>query len=164
VYDALTEGFHPLTAVLHRYKYRREVNLAPTLARLLSERAPLQIAGYDIIVPVPLHLDRLRWRGFNQAQLLAAPLARRHGVVLNPFVLERIRATVPQVELNGADRRRNVARAFRVTQPRDVHGRNILLVDDVYTTGATAEECTRALLRAGAGAVDVLVLARAVLR
>jgi ComF family protein len=114
-------------------------------------------------MPVPLHVSRLRWRGFNQAQLLATPLARQAGVPLDALSLERIRHTRPQVELTEAERRRNVAHAFRVTRPGRVHRRRILLVDDVYTTGATVDECSRELKRAGAASVDVLVLARAVL-
>jgi len=162
IYDAKS-GKHPFNAVLHRYKYARDVSLAVPLSRLLTERAPLDPAAYDLIVPVPLHIDRLRWRGFNQAQLLAAPLARRAGVPIDAFVLERVRATQPQVELNNVERRRNVVRAFRVAEPERVRRRRILLVDDVYTTGATAHECAKALMRAGGHSVDVLVLARAIL-
>jgi ComF family protein len=152
----------PLKMVLQRYKYSRDVSLARPLGALLAERAPLPIGDYDVLMPVPLHIDRLRWRGFNQALLLAHRLAG--GVAVDAMSLQRVRPTVPQVELTETERRRNVAGAFRVARPDRVRGRRILLVDDVYTTGATVDECSRALLRAAARAVDVLVLARAVLQ
>jgi ComF family protein len=164
LYDAADTVQHPLKSVLQRYKYNRDVSLAGPLAGLLSERCPLVIPAYDVIMPVPLHVSRLRWRGFNQAQLLAKPLARRAGVSVDPLSIERVRPTRPQVELSEAERQRNVAHAFRVTRPECVRQRRILLVDDVYTTGATVDECSRELKRAGAASVDVLVLARAVMR
>jgi ComF family protein len=156
----------PLRQALQRYKYGPDVSLAPALAKVLTEHASmvLSVNTYDLIMPVPLHISRLRWRGFNQALLLARELARQQRVPIDPFVLERVRATAPQVELDDAARRRNVARAFRVVDPARIRGRRVLLVDDVYTTGATANECSRTLLRAGAAHVDVLVLSRAVLR
>lgn len=164
LYDAADTGQHPLKAVLQRYKYNREVGLARPLAQLLFERCPVAVGAYELIMPVPLHVARLRWRGFNQAHLLVKPLARRAGVPLDALSLERVRPTRPQVELTETERRRNVAHAFHVTRPERVRQRRILLVDDVYTTGATVDECSRALKRAGAASVDVLVLARAVLQ
>jgi ComF family protein len=163
IYDAADSVTHPLKTVLQRYKYGRDVTLVRPLARLLTERSPLVLADYDLIVPVPLHLDRLRWRGFNQSQFLAHALARGSGIRVDAFSLQRMHATRPQVQLREADRRHNVRHAFRVARPGHVHGRRLLLVDDVYTTGATADECSRVLRRAGARSVDVLVLARAVL-
>ena len=153
-------GADPLKAVLQRYKYNRDVGLAPALGALLAHRAPLSAAAYDVIIPVPLHISRLRWRGFNQAQLLAVHFAGP--CTIDPHSLARVRPTRPQVDLHESERRRNVAGAFRVTRPARIDGRRILLVDDVFTTGATVDECSDALLRAGAHSVDVLVLARAV--
>jgi len=150
----------PLKLVLHRYKYNRDISLAPLLGALLAQRTPLAAAAYDVIVPVPLHISRLRWRGFNQAQLLAHYFAGN--AAIDPYSLTRVRPTRPQVDLNESERRRNVAGAFRVTRPECVDGQRILLIDDVYTTGATVDECSHALRRAGARSVDVLVLARAV--
>jgi ComF family protein len=163
LYDAADTVEHPLKSVLQRYKYNRDVSLAGPLAELLSQRCPVVIPAYDVIMPVPLHVSRLRWRGFNQAQLLVKPLARRAGLPVDALSMERVRPTRPQVELTEAERRQNVAHAFRVTRPERVRQRRILLVDDVYTTGATVDECSRELKRAGAASVDVLVLARAVL-
>jgi ComF family protein len=150
-----------LARVLHDFKYRRDVTLAPVLADLLIRRCPLAVT-HDLIVPVPLHRDRLRWRGFNQSLLLARRLGARFTVPVDPFTLVRTRPTPPQVGLDEADRRRNVAGAFAVARTAAVAGHNALLVDDVYTTGATVEECARILKRAGARHVDVLVLARVV--
>jgi len=152
-----------LAKVLHRFKYAPDVTLAPALGSFLVDRCPFS-GCYDLIVPVPLHLERLRWRGFNQALLLAKPLARHLNIRVDPFVLERIRATPPQVGLAKKDRHRNMAGAFAVRKPSAVRERSALLVDDVYTTGATVNECARTLRRAGARQVDVLVLARAVLQ
>ena len=163
VYDAADDVAHPLKAVLQRYKYSRDVSLAPALAQLIFERNPLPVTAYDVIMPVPLHLARLRWRGFNQAQYLAHHLARAGRVPMDALSLERARPTRPQVQLNESERRRNVAGAFRVARPQAVARRRILLIDDVYTTGATADECSRVLRRAGALSIDVLVLARAVM-
>lgn len=162
IYDAADAIPHPLKSVLQRYKYSRDVSLANPLGRLMAERCPIAVATYDVLMPVPLHLTRLRWRGFNQAQLLARSLARTANVPVDPISLQRTRATRPQVELSETERRRNVAHAFRVVRPQYVRRRRILLVDDVYTTGATVHECARALLQADAHSVDVLVLARAV--
>lgn len=163
LYDAADTRNHPLKSVLQQYKYNRDVWLARPLAALLVERAPFAVEAYDVLMPVPLHVQRLRWRGFNQAQFLAQPLARATGVALDSHSLQRVRPTRPQVDLDEKERRHNVAGAFRVTRPQRIEGRSILLVDDVYTTGATVNECSRALLQAGAQRVDVLVLARAVL-
>ncbi len=163
IYDAAGTADDPLKSVLQRYKYNPDVSLARPLRVLLMERSPLAVDTYDVVMPVPLHPQRLRWRGFNQAQLLARPLARAAGVALDCFSLQRVRPTRPQVELDETERRRNVARAFQVVRPQRVDGKRVLLVDDVLTTGATVEECSRVLRRAGAAAVDVLVLARAVL-
>jgi ComF family protein len=150
----------PLMDALHRFKYGRDVTLAPVLGAYLTEHAPLTI-DHDLLVPVPLDLERLRWRGFNQAAALTRVLAARSRRRWDPLALRRCRATAPQVGLGEDERRRNVARAFAVREPAAVRGRSILLVDDVMTTGATAEECAKAMRRAGARRVEVLVLARA---
>ena len=122
------------------------------------------IAGAELIVPVPLHYRRLVKRGYNQAGWLAAAISRQSGVAMHPAILRRTRPTRTQGGLNTRERRRNVAGAFAVP-PRmggRVDGRHVLLVDDVLTTGATLNGCARALKRAGAASVDVLVLARVV--
>jgi len=150
----------PLIDALHRFKYERDVTLAPILGAYLSDRCPLPV-DHDVIVPVPLDLTRLRWRGFNQAAMLAAALARRTGRPIAPRALTRCRLTAPQVGLGEEERRRNVADAFAVRDCRSIEDTRVLLVDDVMTTGTTVNECAKMLRRAGAIAVDVVVLARA---
>jgi ComF family protein len=109
-----------------------------------------------------LHPKRLRWRGFNQSGLLARQVSRAYGVPMDPFVLLRKKETLPQTQLSEEERRKNVRGAFALNPARSVDGKTVLLVDDVYTSGATVNECSRTLLRAGAEEVTVLTLARAV--
>ncbi|HEV8676443.1 MAG TPA: ComF family protein [Methylomirabilota bacterium] len=158
-----------LRAAIHALKYQRRQPIAVPLAALLAEAGARLLgfapddesaAPFDAIVPVPLHPARLAERGFNQAELLAAPCARRWQRPLLTRALLRTRPTRPQTELDAASRRRNVAGAFTVGEPAAVAGRRLLVVDDVLTTGATAGAAARALRRAGARAVGVLVLAR----
>jgi ComF family protein len=150
-----------LSRAIHRFKYGRDVSHARPLADLMT--AVLRnVSGYDAIVPVPLHLARLRWRGFNQAVLLARPIARFWRIPLEALALRRSRPTAPQVGLGEAERRRNIAGAFEIRDSAAIRRRRILLIDDVYTTGATVEECSRIVLEGGALAVDVAVVARAI--
>jgi len=150
----------PLARAIRRLKYDRDVSFAKPLAALLIERFRGDFT-YDAIVPVPLHLSRLRWRGFNQAVVLGKPLSAHRVCPMHALALERVRPTPPQVGLGGEARRRNMANAFRVRPEWRLSGKRILLVDDIYTTGATVDECAKVLRRAGASAVGVAVLARA---
>ena len=134
------------------------------MANWMVQAGPDLVARAELIVPVPLHYRRLAARGYNQAAWLAAAVSRRTGVAMHPALLKRVRATPSQGGLNARARRRNVAGAF-VVPDRSAHrlaGKTVLLVDDVLTTGATLNGCTRALLKAGAASVDILVLARVV--
>ncbi len=158
-----------LRAAIHALKYGRRTVVARPLAALLADAgarllptAPGTGPGdlIDALVPVPLHPARLAERGFNQAELLAAPCARAWQRPLLAHALLRRRPTRPQTELDAAARRENVAGAFAVARPEEVRGRRLLLVDDVLTTGATAWAAARALRQGGAAAVGVLVLAR----
>jgi len=161
VYAHNDEG-SPIARALARFKYGRIVSLAGPLGSLLRYAGPLDAFAYDWLTPVPLSLERLRWRGFNQSLLLAHAL--NTGTVA-PALLERSRPTRAQAELRKKDRRGNVRGAFRVRAGAEslVRGARILLVDDVLTTGSTANECALALRRAGARVVDVLALARVTL-
>ncbi len=121
------------------------------------------LADADLIVPVPLYRSRLWSRRFNQSALLARAVGRLTGVPVDCFLLGRVKRTPSQVGLTAEQRRRNVAGAFRVMGARgQLKGKRIVVVDDVITTGATADACARTLKRAGAARVDVLALARAV--
>jgi ComF family protein len=132
------------------------------LGGVLGRVCPFAAGEHDIVVPVPLHAARLRRRGFNQAWMLAMPVARRLRVPIAGTILRRIRPTTSQVALPERARRQNVRDAFAAVPRRPLDGLRVLLVDDVFTTGATVAECARVLCAARAGAVDVLTLARAV--
>lgn len=152
-----------LARAIARFKYGRIPSLAGPLTELLRYGCTLNPSDYDWVAPVPLSLERLRWRGFNQSLLLARPLSSR--AHLAPALLERVRATRPQAELGRRERQANVRGAFRVRRDfaTRLKGAAILLVDDVMTTGATAHECSVGLRKAGAAHIDVLVLARVAL-
>jgi ComF family protein len=145
-----------------KLKHADRTDLAPLFVRWLSRAAADLLAEAEAIAPVPLHPLRLLKRRYNQAAEIARPLARLSGTAYLPDVLVRRRATESQGGKSGSGRRRNVAGAFVVPERRrvQVEGRRILLIDDVLTTGATAEGCARALKQAGAARVDLAVLAR----
>ena len=146
------------------FKHGDRTEAAPPFAGWMARGGAELLADAELGAPVPLHWRRLLARRYNQAALLAWPLARQAGARAVPDLLLRRRATPSQGRLSRAERARNVAGAFAVN-PRHaalLRGRRLLLVDDVMTTGATVSACARVALRAGAAAVDVLVLARAV--
>lgn len=146
-----------------KLKHADRTDLAPLFARWLSRAARELIDEADAIAPVPLHPLRLLRRRFNQAAEVARALSRLTGTAYLPDALVRRRATASQAGRSGSGRKRNVAGAFEVPASRRdrVAGLRILLVDDVLTTGATAEGCARALKAAGAARVDLAVIARA---
>ena len=151
-----------LRALVQRFKYDGFRPLAKPLGRFLLHAAErLSEQSFDLAVPVPLHRKRQRQRGFNQAELLAAEVARLRKIPLSVKDCVRVRDTPPQTGLRAAERRRNVAGAFDVPQPERVRGRRVLLIDDVLTTGATASACAEAIRKAGAKGVWVATLARA---
>jgi ComF family protein len=145
---------------IHALKFRGKRTVAAALADLVHERLGAVFpADVSALVPVPLTADREYERGFNQALLISERLGRLLDVRVEPRWLRRVRATRPQTELSSAERRANVRRAFAASPA--VAGHHVVLVDDVVTTGATAAECARALLGAGAQRVGVVAVARA---
>jgi ComF family protein len=148
-----------LRKAIHRLKYSRDLGLGEVLARSLIEL--LNDIGWeiDIIIPVPLSLDRLKERGYNQASLLALPMALRLGLPYRPKLLMKVKETKSQVGLSVEMRRQNVAGSFKANS-HSVQGKSILLVDDVATSGATLDACAGALLEAGSSYVYGITLAR----
>ena len=145
-------------------KHGDRTDMARACGAWMARAGAELVAEADLVAPVPLHWRRLFTRRYNQAALLARMVARDADAVLAPDLLRRARWTGSQAGLKAKERRRNVRQAFEVP-PRwqaKLEGRTVLLVDDVLTTGATVEACTRALMQAGAAHVDVLTLARVV--
>lgn len=147
--------------VVLKLKYGRKVGLARTLARYM---APLRDAGMDeaLVAPVPLHRSRLWSRGFNQAGLVARALGRTWVLTVDQRLLVRTRRTPPMKGMSASERKRTVAGAFRLREGASVEGRDVILVDDVFTTGSTAEACAKVLHKAGARRVELICWARVV--
>ncbi|MGI9353100.1 MAG: ComF family protein [Rhizobiaceae bacterium] len=143
-------------------KYSDRGDLLPWLARWMAVAGSELLEDADIVLPIPLHKSRLRKRRFNQSAELARHIGDSFGIEYAPELLLRHRATRQQVGLSQAQRDRNVSGAFIVPDSMKIHikNRHILLVDDVYTTGATAKAAARALKRGGAGNIDVMVFAK----
>jgi ComF family protein len=155
----LYEEEGPSGQAIKRFKYNRRLDMLPVMHAWLQQPLCLTLVQEaDLLAPVPLHPSRLKQRGFNQAQLLAqafpeAPLERE--------LLARQRHTPPQTSLRTSkERRDNVKGAFTVPRPELVEGKSVLLIDDVFTTGATVKECAKVLRRAGAREVNILTVAR----
>ncbi|MBC7106069.1 MAG: ComF family protein [Firmicutes bacterium] len=152
-----------LRRAVHRLKYGRRAFLGEVLGRLLADlvREDPALCRAQAVVPVPLYAARRHLRGFNQAEVLARATAGPLSLPVHCNVLRKIRGTPPQTGLSRRMRRENLRGAFAVCDPAVLRGRRVLLVDDVLTTGATAAECSRELLSAGAGAVLVVTVAGA---
>lgn len=150
----------PVDELLSRFKYRADLAAADTLCRLAFQHTDIAAHLSGALLPIPLHRNRLRTRGFNQSQLIAQFCAARSGLSLETDLLIRQRHTAPQNGLSAAQRRRNLKRAFSATA-RAKNFSSITLVDDVMTTGSTAHACANALLKAGVAQVQLFVLARA---
>lgn len=161
-----------LMAVIHRFKYAAKTQLAGPLGGLMLSGFLRQWKSekIDLILPVPLHSQKFRSRGFNQSYLLIRSWQALAGAMhialpdmtIDTDVLIRTKATVPQTGLGRRERLKNVKGVFSLRFPEKVYGKKLLVVDDVYTTGATVNECARTLLKFGAERVDVLTLARAI--
>ncbi|HEY3720629.1 MAG TPA: ComF family protein [Roseiarcus sp.] len=152
----------PARRLVHRLKYSDRGELAAPMGAWMARAGADVLAEADAVTPVPLHARRLWTRRFNQAAALGREIARRAGKPFEPALLRRIKATRSQVGLSREQRVQNMQGAFRAAPAASVQGRRIALVDDVLTSGATANAAARALLRAGAAQVDLIVFARVV--
>jgi ComF family protein len=154
-----------LQEAIHRWKYEGKTTLNPLFGEWMAVglNRHWNPDSLDLVIPVPLHRGRLRQRGFNQALLLATELSRRSGIPYRKRVLQKKNPTLPQVSLSGVEREKGVRGSFHLVRREEVEGRSVLLVDDVYTTGATVNECSKILLAGGAARVDVLTLAHTVM-
>ena len=154
----------PLLEAISRLKYQARTAAGVLLGRWMAARSwpGFCPTDYDWMLPVPLHPKRLRQRGFNQAVLLGRTVAGTFAIPFDTTVLQRRVHSSPQVGLGRNERKANARGAFAVNTPGRIEGKNIVVVDDVYTTGSTVRECARVLKKAGAASVAVLTLARAV--
>ncbi|MEY9365056.1 ComF family protein [Bradyrhizobium yuanmingense] len=150
--------------LVHALKYQDRTDLAPAMGRWMARAGRELLTGADMLVPVPLHWRRAWRRRYNHSGALARVIERQSGIKVRGDVLRRVRATEQQIGLSRAQRATNVQGAFQVSPDRqaEVQGRRVILIDDVLTSGATLDTCARALLRAKAAQVDVLVFARVV--
>ncbi len=139
------------------FKFQGRERLGDFFAQRFSEACP----EADVILPVPLHPKKLRQRGYNQSAVIAKRLSRIRKIAWSPSVLKKIKETLPQSELRGTARRKNLQGAFIVTDREKISGKRVLLIDDVYTTGTTVREASKQLLKQGAKSVTVFVIARA---
>lgn len=155
IYDGL------MRQAIHQFKYNGNIHLATAFGHLLADALTTEepSSRFDLLVPVPLHRNRLRSRTYNQSLLVAQALASRWKIPIHSRLLRRQLPTKPQQGLSLSERLRNLSGAFASSFP--LQGEDVLLIDDVMTTGATVSECTSALLAAGAGRVEIAVLARA---
>ena len=151
----------PLQDAICLFKYRGKVSLVKPLARLMIDALPDTLQA-DLIMPVPLHPSRLREREFNQSLLLADRVAKRVALPLSFTNLVRTIPSAPQSTLSRKERMKNLRQAFAVRHPVLIAQKRILLIDDVFTTGATVNECAKVLRKAGADTIFVLTLARTV--
>ncbi|MDE2065834.1 MAG: ComF family protein [Bradyrhizobium sp.] len=151
-------------ALVHALKYQDRTDLAPAMGRWMARAGHELLGEADALVPVPLHWRRGWSRRYNQSGALARVIGRQSGVKLACEALRRVRPTQQQIGLSRSERADNVQGAFKIATDRkaDVAGRRVVLIDDVLTSGATVDACARALLRAKAAQVDVLVFARVV--
>jgi len=144
------------------FKMNRGVSRAQSLAGLLLETEQMGIdwENYDLVIPVPLHDNRIRWRGYNQCALLLREIAKVRKIEWSDEVLYRIVDTPPQYTLKHKQRRKNVKGAFSCKAPSFINQGEILLVDDITTTGSTLSECAKTLKNSGAKVIDAVAIAR----
>lgn len=148
-----------LKRLIHDMKFRQQQKYGAQLSWLLQYVQIEEAIPQPLVIPVPLHRERLRERGYNQAEAIFKKWAKKKKLLWMPELLQRTRYTVPQWELNLRDRRQNMKKAFVLTKPEAVKNQHIILVDDIVTTGITLEECAKVLKKAGAVSVTAIVIA-----
>lgn len=144
------------------FKHGDHLELTDLLIKLISQNSFHIIEQNDILIPVPLHWTRLQKRKYNQSAIIAQKLAIKYKKTYEPETLKRLKATKSQGHLSPQKRKENVKGCFIIKNPAKIRGKTVLLIDDVYTTGSTVNECAKILLKAGAKQVDVLTLAKVV--
>jgi len=149
---------------IHKFKYGRNISTGRALGSFMAGFSfpDFDFSEYSLLIPVPLHIKRLRERGFNQSLLLAEEMGEKHHLPVNFSLLKRCNFTLTQTGLNKAEREKNIKGAFTVTDKNKIAGKCVILVDDVYTTGSTINECARVLMQAGAKKVAALTLSRVI--
>lgn len=149
--------------IISAYKYHNKPYIGKDLVSIILKVLDEKIIELspELIIHVPLHIKRLKERGYDQAYILSEGISIRLGIPVSYGNLVRTRYTEPQVNLSGSERMKNVKGAFLITDPSELKDRSILLIDDVFTTGATIKECVKVIKRAGAGKVYVLTFAKA---
>lgn len=147
---------------IHKFKYKKDLSSGEILASFIAGYSfpDIDFADYSLIIPVPLHIKRLRERGFNQALILARAIGEKQNINVDFSVLKRHKFTQTQTGSNKKERKQNIGGAFEVSDRQKIAGKNIILIDDVYTTGATVNECAKTLMKGGAQNISVLTLAR----
>ena len=148
--------------IISAYKYHNKPYIGKDLVSIILKFLDEKIIELspELIIHVPLHVKRLKERGYDQAYILSEGIGRHINIRVSYKNLIRTRYTTPQVDLNGIERMKNVKGAFLITDPSELKDKSILLIDDVFTTGATIKECVKVIKRAGAGKVYVLTFAR----
>lgn len=152
----------PVREMVHAFKYEGKLKTASSLTGIMLKHMPFDLGGFDVLVPVPLYITKLRQRQYNQSAVLASQIEKSSGLRKDIAGLVKVRDTRPQIEIKDeAGRRRNVRGAFKVREGCSFKGLSVLLLDDVFTTGSTSDECSKTLLKSGALSVEVLTLSRA---
>lgn len=151
-----------LREMLYNFKYRGKLYCGYIFSDLIINNYPRDIGKFDIIVPVPLHINRLRKREYNQSAIIASEILKITRVEYDPFILKKFRDTKPQVDFsNAGDRKKNVKGTFAVKDGSKVKNKVVMVIDDVFTTGSTTNECSSVLMASGAKEVKVLTALRA---
>jgi ComF family protein len=157
----VSDNIEPVKTLIHQFKYKKHICLATPLGSLLINHLHKKTIGkIDSVVPVPLHWKKKQERGFNQSELMAKKISNELSIPISTNNLFRAKNTLSQTQLSRTQRQENVKGAFKVKNPRLFYQKNILLVDDVLTTGMTASECAKSLKNAGTNKVFLIALAR----